>query len=210
VQQVEGGARSTRVIRFDLRFLPMKQLAKPLFLALAALPPIGAAGADTLYKSIDETGQVTYSSQPPKDAVEVEALQVAPGPSEEEIEKAAERAQRVGQAVDDRYQALMERREQEEQLRKEAEEAEESARIARETAERLQRIEESLEPEVTWPYYPGYPYNGWRPYPPYRPWPRPPRDGRKHHRRFQDHINTPARDHNRPFHDHINSPARTW
>jgi len=203
------------VILFDLRFLPMKQLTKPLFLALAALPPIGAAGADTLYKSIDETGQVTYSSQPPKDAVEVEALQVVPGPSADEVENAAERAQRVERAVDDRYQALMERREQEEQLRKEAEEAEESARIARETAERLQRIEESqsLEPGVALPYYPGYPYNGWRPYPPYppyRPWPRPPRNDRKHNRPFHDHINTPARNHDRLFHDHINSPARKW
>jgi hypothetical protein len=149
----------------------MKQHAKLVLLPVAALLlPIGTCGADTFYKSVDEEGRVTYSSQPPPDATEVESLQVEPGPSEEETEEAREQAKKLQQEVDAMYDELVERRRREAQALKEALEAAERERSATELNERLQRIEESLSwPANAYPYY-------WRPGPWWtrHPLPRPP------------------------------------
>jgi Skp family chaperone for outer membrane proteins len=60
-----------------------------LFAALAS----ASAMADTLYKSVDSAGNVTYSSTPPKGG-KVEKLEVAPPPTEAEIQAAEERLKR--------------------------------------------------------------------------------------------------------------------
>jgi hypothetical protein len=152
----------------------MKQHAKLVLLPVAALLPIEICGADTFYKSVDEEGRVTYSSQPPPDAIEVKSLQVEPGPSEEETEQAREQAKKLEQEVDAMYDELVERRTREAQALKEALEAAERERSASELNERLQRIEESLSwPVNAYPYYWRYPWPWWtrhpRPRPPIHP-----------------------------------------
>jgi hypothetical protein len=169
-------------------FMRMKRLSIFLFLLVATLLPGGAFGSDTLYKSIDEAGRVTYSSQPPPAAVEIEEVQVAPGPSAEVTEKAAARVKETAKKVDAHYRELMERREQE---------AAERERIARETAERQKRIEESLDqPAMAVPYYWPYPLRWWGPRPPYRPMtppyaPRPMPSTQGPNRSYEGHINSP-------------------
>jgi len=163
--------------------------------------PVAAYGAGTVYKSVDEAGHVTYSLQPPKDAIEIEDVQIEPGPSAGAAEKARERAKDMGQMVDVHYQQLMERREQEEQARKEAREAAERERIAREAAARQRRIEESLAQIANERYYFGPSPYDWRwHYPPYRPmYPSyPPRRPPRHpippgSRPYKGHIDTPER-----------------
>ncbi|MDX1594362.1 MAG: DUF4124 domain-containing protein [Gammaproteobacteria bacterium] len=65
----------------------------PRWAALAALacllaPPTGAA---EVYRSVDESGHVTFSDSPPADAVEVAPVEIEPGPSEAEVRAAHER-----------------------------------------------------------------------------------------------------------------------
>jgi len=169
-------------------FLPMKRLSTFLFLPVATLLSSGAFGSDTLYKSIDDAGRVTYSSQPPPTAVEIEEVQVAPGPTAEATENAAARVKETEQKVDAHYRELRERREQE---------AAERERIARETAERQKRIEESLDqPAMAVPYYWPYPLRWWGPRPPYRPMnppyaPRPMPPTHRPNRAYKGHINSP-------------------
>jgi len=115
--------------------------------------PVVAHGAETVYKSVDEAGHVTYSSRPRESAAEVERVQLPPGPTNEAAEKAQDRANAVEQAVDSQYQEVMERRRKKAQAEQEAQEAAERERVARETAERQQRIEEALDQlETEGPY----------------------------------------------------------
>ena len=52
----------------------------------------GAATADQVYKSIDESGHVSYSSSPPANAVESKPVDISPGPSAEQQREAEQRA----------------------------------------------------------------------------------------------------------------------
>ena len=61
-------------------------------LALALLA--GTAAADQIYRSVDAEGNVTFSSQPPPGAVNVDKVTVHPGPSDAEQREARERMQR--------------------------------------------------------------------------------------------------------------------
>ena len=155
----------------------------------AILIPLLFAGtcvAQTLYKSVDEQGHVTYSETPPADAVETKSVPIAPGPSRENAERARERARAMAEEADTKYQELMERRKEEEEARKKAE----RERADREAAERQRAADESS-------YEGPYPY-GWRwpyPYPPIRP-PIPPRP---------THPIVPPK---RPYGGHINPPIR--
>ncbi len=56
--------------------------------------PAGTAAAGQIYRSVDAEGNVTFSSQPPDGAVNVDEVSVQPGPSEEEQRAARERMQR--------------------------------------------------------------------------------------------------------------------
>jgi hypothetical protein len=173
----------------------MKRLSKLLFLPLVAALPSGNCAAEMIYKSVDEAGQVTYSSQPPPGSIEVEDMPLAPGPSAEAVRYARERAKDTQETVDSRRQALRKRRDKEAEARKEAR----RERMARERDERLRRIEESLEqPVAAFPYYRPYPSDWRRPssshhpqFPPYPPRPRHPI--KRLNRPYQDHINSPLR-----------------
>jgi hypothetical protein len=60
-------------------------------LALALLA--GTATAEQIYKSVDADGNVTFSNEPPADAVDVDEVKVRPGPSAAEQQAARERMQ---------------------------------------------------------------------------------------------------------------------
>jgi len=146
----------------------------------------GSCAAQTLYKSVDEKGKVTYSDTPPADAVATESVPIAPGPSPQETEQARERAQVISQEAQSRHQELMERRQEEAEAREQAK----RERAEREAAEKQQAAEEPS-------YGQPYPYGWWpNPHPPMRP-PRPPRPV---------HPIEPPR---RPF-SHVNPPTRNW
>lgn len=64
------------------------------FVLVLALPA-AMATAQTVYRSVDAHGNVTYSNQPPAaNAVNVEEVSVQPGPSDAAQREARERAQR--------------------------------------------------------------------------------------------------------------------
>lgn len=139
---------------------------------------------DTVYKSVDESGHVTYSQTPPAGAARVEDVPLLPGPSDEVARESMERAKEMQQEADARYDALMEQRRQDAEAREKAQAAAEAAAERR----REQAYQESLE-ESMWgwgvPYYAG-PYRpNWHrpnppnpPHPPHPPLPpRPPLQG---------------------------------
>jgi hypothetical protein len=53
----------------------------------------GTAAAEQIYRSVDAEGNVTFSSEPPAGAVEVDEVKVQPGPTAAEQEAARERVQ---------------------------------------------------------------------------------------------------------------------
>jgi regulator of protease activity HflC (stomatin/prohibitin superfamily) len=101
-----------------------------LFAALAC----SSAMADALYKSVDSAGNVTYSSTPPKGG-KVEKLEVAPPPTEAEVQAAEERLKRNAAQANE---LEAERRE------KEAAEAEREAEEAR-----LREAQKPAQPVMT-------------------------------------------------------------
>jgi len=169
------------------------------YLYAILLFPVAVYGADAVYKSVDKAGRVTYSSEPPKDAVKVEGVRFPREPSEQDRKAAREHARAVEQKTDARYQTLKERSRRAAQARKEAQRTAERERLAREEAERQQRIDETLD----WlanerAYDRGYPHNRLWPYWPPRPVypsPHPPHPSIRLNRPYVDHINTPARNH---------------
>lgn len=65
-----------------------------LAIATAALLAAFTASAQTVYKSVDARGRVSYSSTPPITAPEemIEKVKIAPGPTEQQKQDAAQRA----------------------------------------------------------------------------------------------------------------------
>ncbi len=51
--------------------------------------------AETVYRSVDESGAVSYSSRPPQNAVDVMTISVAPSPTAAEREQALQRLQEI-------------------------------------------------------------------------------------------------------------------
>ncbi len=64
---------------------------------LACFP---GAQAQSLIKSVDEKGQVTYSDKPVQGAVSATVVPIQPGPDEERIKAARERAERISEQAD--------------------------------------------------------------------------------------------------------------
>jgi Domain of unknown function (DUF4124) len=102
-----------------------------LALGLAALQ---GAAADTIYRSVDASGRVTYSSTPPANAASVQELAPPPEPSPADIQEALQRQQALQQAAA-RYQEELaaETARQEARLRA-AEQALDAARAQRDQA----------------------------------------------------------------------------
>jgi TolA-binding protein len=149
--------------------------------ALTLLLLSGGVCSQSVYKSVDESGNVIFSDTPPERAVITQSVEVPPGPSEESIEQAREEVEEISKRADE----LEERRLQKEQARR-ADERERQQQTRTEPP--AQSGEDDASP-YWYPAYPGYPtYPGrpHRPYPPqhsggdhpaYTPWrpgPRPP------------------------------------
>ena len=117
-----------------------------------------AAHADPLYKWVDSTGRVTYSSTPPPGGIKAEKVKVPHPPSDEDIKQAEERLKRIEEQASE----LENKR-----LDQEAKEAEEA---------RLRAAQQPQPPIVIErPVYVPQPIY----YPPaHRPRPRPPHEPR--------------------------------
>lgn len=127
---------------------------------------ISVASASSVYKSIDRYGNVTYSSELPESAVEVEQVTIPPPPSEEEQLKALERSRQLIERSDDLVRQRMELN---------LELAKEKSR-ARQAVEARRAEEARLEYDQQRQNYPLYGWTMHRSYPPSRHWrPMPPR-----------------------------------
>jgi Domain of unknown function (DUF4124) len=62
-----------------------------LLVSLCCLIAIEGAAAQQIFKSVDQHGNVSYSSEPASGAVEVKIITPPPGPSPEEVERARQR-----------------------------------------------------------------------------------------------------------------------
>ena len=66
---------------------------------------VSATYADTIYKSVDDEGNVIYSAEPPSGGGKVEALKAPPEASDEEKEAAAERQKKLETFLDESSEA---------------------------------------------------------------------------------------------------------
>lgn len=175
----------------------MIDLKRRCFLSAGILFTVAAFASNTVYKSVDESGHVTYSTAPPEDAVEAEAVQIPPGPSAKATEQAIERAKEMEQKADAQFEALTKHRQQEAQARRDAE----RLRLERESAERQRHYDQSAErlarDRVYFPIYPPYWGGIYPPHPPIQ-LPHPPKPSHP--------IVVPQR----RSHSHINPPTRGW
>jgi hypothetical protein len=94
-----------------------------LMLAMLA----GTAAADQIYRSVDAEGNVTFSNQPPADAVTVDEVSVQPGPSEAAQREAQERMQRQEETANELGEARASRVQQQPEERPAAPETVEPA-----------------------------------------------------------------------------------
>jgi len=57
--------------------------------------------AETLYKSVDDKGEVTFSDTPPENAARVQEIQVQPAPTEQQQRESMEREKRIEQQANE-------------------------------------------------------------------------------------------------------------
>jgi hypothetical protein len=85
--------------------------------AIGALLLTAPALSQTVYKSVDESGETVYSDRPVSDALASETVELPPAPSDATIEQAQERANEASELADQ----LAEERAKKQQERKAAE-----------------------------------------------------------------------------------------
>lgn len=102
--------------------------------------------ADTIYKSVDKNGKVSYSTTPPKDSETSTEVDIAPPPSEDRIKAAQERQKRNAEAAE----ILDENRKRRDEIT-----AEEN-RLKREQQQQLQQQQQAEKNNENQGY--GYPY----------------------------------------------------
>jgi hypothetical protein len=90
------------------RFTPTVRTGCVLMLAMLA----GTVMAEQIYRSVDADGNVTFSNQPPKNAVTVDQVSVQPGPSDAAQQEARERMQRQEAAANEMSEARASRDQQ--------------------------------------------------------------------------------------------------
>lgn len=117
------------------------------------------AFAEQIYKSVDSAGRVTYSSTPPA-GTKAEKVELAPPPTEEEAQQAAEQVKKAGARASELEAQRLER--------EAAEKAKEEEEARRREAEKPAVIEQPV--YVPPPYYDGGLY---LPQPPRVPKPLP-------------------------------------
>ena len=72
----------------------------------------GAVAAESIYRSVDADGNVTFSSTPPANAVDVDEVSVQPGPSAAAQREALQRTRRQAAAARDMGRARADRAQQ--------------------------------------------------------------------------------------------------
>lgn len=72
-------------------------LTVPFFAATSGATALG----QTIYRSVDDQGQVTFSDRPPSTAVEIAPVEVLPGPDAARVQAARERQEKVKAAADE-------------------------------------------------------------------------------------------------------------
>ncbi|MCP4996259.1 MAG: DUF4124 domain-containing protein [Gammaproteobacteria bacterium] len=70
------------------------------------------ATAEKVYKSVDESGNVTYSSSPPENAVNSKSVTIPPGPTDEQKSEAGKRAESTAEQAEAMRQDRMEAQKQ--------------------------------------------------------------------------------------------------
>jgi len=130
----------------------MVAIFKFLFLFSVSLTTLNA---ETIYKSVDENGKVTYSTTPPEESKTATPVDIAPPPSKERIKAAQQRHERNMEAAG----VLDENRKKRDELT-----AEEN-RLKREKQKQLQLQQQAEKNNENKDY--GYPY--YRRLPPGRP-----------------------------------------
>lgn len=121
-----------------------------LFSIIAVLLiPLSTSSAETIYKSVDANGKITYSSTPPKDSVNTTKVHIIPAPSQARIEAAQQRHESNIKTA----RLLDENRKTRNQI------VEEENRIKREKQKQLQKdVPRENSDNNTYPYYlPRYP-----------------------------------------------------
>jgi len=88
--------------------------------SIIALFVSSIAIAQPLYKSVNDQGEVTFSDSPLPNAVEVQEIQVQPGPSEARQQEAAERIKRMESQANELGAANAERAQQRQQAQQQA------------------------------------------------------------------------------------------
>ena len=61
---------------------------------------VATVAAETLYKSVNEQGEVTFSDEPPENAARVQKIEVQPAPTEQQQREALERETLIRQEAD--------------------------------------------------------------------------------------------------------------
>ncbi|MDB4575687.1 DUF4124 domain-containing protein [bacterium] len=115
-----------------------------IFLFTVSLAPLNA---ETIYKSVDKNGNVTYSTTPPEESQTATQVDIAPPPSEERIKAAQQRHERNMEAAG----VLDENRKKRDELT-----AEEN-RLKREKQKQLQ-LQKQAEENNANDDYDGYPF----------------------------------------------------
>jgi hypothetical protein len=67
--------------------------AKIIFIAFSCAA--ASVAAETLYKSVNEKGEITFSDNPPENAARVQEIQVQPAPTESQLQEGLEREKRI-------------------------------------------------------------------------------------------------------------------
>ena len=68
---------------------------KIFFIVLSCAVAIASVTAETLYKSVNEKGEVTFSDSPPENAARVEQIKVDPAPTIEQQRESMKRESRI-------------------------------------------------------------------------------------------------------------------
>jgi len=127
----------------------MTRIIKILFFLSLSLTTVHA---ETIYKSVDKNGKVTYSTTPPANSKTSTQVDIAPPPSEDRIKAAQQRQERNKEAAG----ILDENRKKRDELT-----AEEN-RLKREQQKQLQQQKQAEESNANDEYV-GYPYYRRRP-----------------------------------------------
>jgi hypothetical protein len=150
---------------------------KALCLVVATGPMMAFADengiTETVFRSVDQQGNVTYSEQPLDDASRVQAVEIAPPPTAEAVEAAFRQQELDRKLLELMVQSRLER----ERLRNERQREIRQRRIDEAQLRHLRQMEQSRYEYgggYVWPYYRlhGRPPHYWRP-PHHGHWPRP-------------------------------------